>query len=111
MEEHYHRIVSFLKSHSNLWRIIGFELGFFPNELDTISSNPVLIFQSSPTTSFLGKMIEHWLQWAPGDGRGSKNFATFEDLQAALLKVDGFAAKAYDLKGALSGEVPLKNTL
>lgn len=46
-------------------------------------------------------MVEHWLQWAPGDGRGSKNFATFEDLQAALLRVDGFAAKAYDLEDAL----------
>ena len=52
-------------------------------------------------SGYLGEMLGKWLQWAPGDGRGSKNFATFEELQAALLKVSDTAASAYDLGSAL----------
>ena len=33
-------------------------------------------------------MITQWLQWAPGDGRGSTSVATKELLRAALLQVN-----------------------
>ena len=41
-------------------------------------------------------MLEEWLQWAPGDHRGSKNFATFEALQLALSE-SGLGAAASKL--------------
>lgn len=41
-------------------------------------------------------MLAKWLQWAPGDGRGSKNFATYEALYLALNST-GLGATAYEL--------------
>ena len=41
-----------------------------------------------PPKSWLGQMLSQWLQWAPGDGRGSTGFATKESLRAALLKAN-----------------------
>ena len=38
--------------------------------------------------SFLSEMLSQWLQWAPGDGRGSTGFATRESLRAALLRAN-----------------------
>jgi hypothetical protein len=38
--------------------------------------------------SYLGAMLSQWLQWAPGDGRGSTGFATRESLHAALLRAN-----------------------
>ena len=74
-------------------------LGFFPNELDVIQSNPFLLTQGPPS-SYLGEMLTKWLQWAPAVGRGNRNFATFEDLRAALLRVLG--SVAHDLGPAIS---------
>ncbi len=34
--------------------------------------------------NYIFDVIEFWLQWAPGDGRGSEDVATLEALQAAL---------------------------
>jgi hypothetical protein len=38
--------------------------------------------------SFLVEMLSQWLQWAPGDGRGSAGFATRGSLRTALLKAN-----------------------
>ena len=38
--------------------------------------------------SWLGQMLTQWLEWAPGDGRGSTGFATKETLHVALLKAN-----------------------
>ena len=35
--------------------------------------------------SWLREMLTQWLEWAPGDGRGSTGYATKEALHAALL--------------------------
>jgi hypothetical protein len=55
--------------------------------MDNIQSNLVLLTQSPPN-SFLIELLSQWLQWAPGDGRGSTGFATRESLRAALLKAN-----------------------
>lgn len=68
--------------------------------MNIIENNPIILSRNPPV-SFLDKLIELWLQWAPGDGRRNENFATFEDLFEALLRVDGIAAKAYDLERAI----------
>ena len=66
------------------WRDIGRALGFKQGEMDNIQSDPMLLTQSAPK-SFLRELLSQWLQWAPGDKRGSVSFATKESLRAALL--------------------------
>lgn len=60
------------------------QLGFLPNELDVIERKPLLI--PDGPNSWLDAMLTEWLQWAPGDGRESTNFATLESLSEALNK-------------------------
>ena len=55
--------------------------------MNNIQSNPMLMLQSPPA-SWLSEMLSKWLQWGPGDGRGSPGFATKEMLCAALLKAN-----------------------
>ena len=80
-------IRSGLEEHAAKWRAIGGALGFSEGELDNIQADLTLITQSPPM-SYLKKMVSQWLQWAPGDGRGSTDYATKESLTDALLKVN-----------------------
>ena len=54
--------------------------------MDIIQNSPMLMMQAPQ--SWLRKMLSQWLQWAPGDGRGSTGFATKESLRAALLSIN-----------------------
>ena len=77
-----------------MWREIGTELHFTQGELNNIQTN-VLLSTGSPT-SWLGAMLTQWLEWAPGDIRGSNDFATLETLRNALRQAN-LGAAAYDL--------------
>ena len=46
---------------------------------------------------YLNELLTQWLEWAPGDGRGSQGFATFEGLQDALRRAE-LGATAHDLQ-------------
>ena len=83
-----------LKQRAFKWREIGLHLGFSPGELSNIEGRLALI-QGAPV-SFLEALLEEWIQWAPGDDRGSTGFATMDSLKTALSKA-GFGAAAYDL--------------
>ena len=61
-------------------------LGFKEGEMENIDHCPTLMV--SAPKSWLREMLTQWLQWAPGDGRGSTGFATKETLRAALLKAN-----------------------
>ena len=50
-------------------------------------------------------MLEEWIQWAPGDRRGSKSFATIRSLKKALSEA-GLGAAAHDFNIAMDEEVP-----
>ena len=93
-EEHHLHIFKQLRKHSSDWANIGLYLGFLPSEIRNIQASPLLLFNGSD--GWLSTLIEKWLQWAPGDSRGSKNFATLENLKSALLKA-GFGATAHNL--------------
>ena len=80
--------------HAVKWREIGVHLGFFGRELDNIQAKPLLL--SAAPDSWLREMLSIWLEWSPGDGRGSANFATLEDLKRALSDA-GLGATAHDL--------------
>ena len=47
----------------------------------------MLFIQGAPR-SYLRRMLSQWLQWGPGDGRGSAEFANKEALIAALFSID-----------------------
>ena len=68
------------------WRDIGTNLGFLSNELDINEGNPTLP-QGAPK-SWLRAMLEEWLEWAPGDKRGSKSYATLHSLKSALREAN-----------------------
>ena len=68
--------------HAAKWREIGGKLRFTEGELDNIQANGHLL-TGSPG-SWFSAMLSQWLQWAPGDARGSTNFATLEALKDAL---------------------------
>ena len=94
-KDHHRTLFTQLREHAAKWRIIGTHLGFHQGELDNIQSNPMLLTQGPPL-SYLSELLSTWLQWAPGDGRGSKDFATLEALKDAVSQA-GFGRTALDL--------------
>ena len=73
-----------LKEHAIKWKDIGTDLGFRPGELNNIQGAPN--HQNTAPQSFLRAMLSEWLEWAPGDGRGSDQYATLEALKDAVSK-------------------------
>ncbi len=69
--------------YAHRWEDIGRYMGFTQSELKNIRSKPMLLMDAP--NSWLAEMLSEWLQWCPGDGRGSNMLATREGLHAALL--------------------------
>lgn len=82
----YNEIYKKLEPHAHEWRKIGRELGFTSSEMDIIEHTTRLHFNAPK--SYLEELLRKWLQWAPGDGRGSTGFATKESLIAALQRAN-----------------------
>ena len=97
-EEHHSVLLKQLTKHSSDWKEIGIHLGFNQAELSNIQDRPLLL--SKAPTTWLSAMLVEWLQWAPGDSRGSTSFATLEGLKAALRE-GGLGATAYDLSAQI----------
>ena len=92
------KICNELEDYAAKWREIGGALGFSEGELNNIQANQMLLTQFPPM-SYLKEMVSQWLQWAPGDGRGSTSRATKESLVAALLAVNlGQLTEIVDLR-------------
>ena len=43
---------------------------------------------ASAPNSYLEEMLTQWLEWTPGDERGSTGFATKKALRVALLRAN-----------------------
>ena len=71
-----------LKPYAYKWREIARGLRFTPAELENITANPS--HSTAAPGSYLSAMLSDWLEWAPGDARGSINCATMEDLRSAV---------------------------
>ena len=84
-----------LSKYADHWRAIGANLQFTQSELNKIG-NATYLFKQRSSSDLLSTMLSQWLQWAPGDARGSTNFATLEALIDALRKVN-LDAVAHDL--------------
>ena len=81
----YIAIYSVLEFYAAKWRDIGKALGFSKGEISKIQSDPKI--KQTPQ-SFLGELLTRWLQWAPGDERGSRAFPMKEDLHTALMEIN-----------------------
>lgn len=84
-----------LSQFSYRWRTIGEGLGFNSAELSTIEATPSL-FHGGPT-AYMSEMLSKWYQWAPGDARGSKNYATVDSLAMSVDKA-GLGVTANELR-------------
>ena len=78
------RLIEQLGIHAQEWNEIGTYLGFHQPELRLIENSPDHL-TGAPVT-WLSAMLEAWLQWEPGDKRGSKERASLESLKKAVDK-------------------------
>ena len=93
-KEHHAQLFEQLSRCAAKWRIIGIYLGFHDDELHIIAAMPSLFHEG--TGGYLREMLSNFLEWAPGDQRGSKQYATLEALKTAVDKA-GLGATAADL--------------
>ena len=93
-QHHLQSLLQQLAEHIAKWKEIGFKLGFTDGELSTIQASPSL--QTDGPKGYLRELLCQWFQWAPGDGRGSADFATLEGLKHALRQAN-LGATAHDL--------------
>ena len=92
---HHTALLDQLENQAARWRDIGAKLNFRQGELDNIQAYPVSTLDAPK--SYLSRLLSQWLEWAPGDGRGSEGFATLERLKDALRQTN-LGATAHDLK-------------
>ena len=92
--DHHTTLISQLGEHAAKWKVIGTYLGFRQGELEIIEGSPLLLTQAP--LSYLNKLLSTWYRWAPGDGRGSKDFATLEALKDAVSQA-GLGKVAHEL--------------
>ena len=76
------------------WEKIAIGLRFKADEIRRIKCDPMNIAGGSEAC--LGAVLADWLQWIPGDARGSKKKATLEALKTAVSKA-GFGVIAKKL--------------
>ena len=88
---HLSNIIRQLRDHASQWKKIGRRLGFREGELNNIGAGP-----DETPEDLLCTMLSVWLQWAPGDGRGSTEHATLSALKSALNNA-GFGRTAEQL--------------
>ena len=93
-DNHHSVLLKQLWKHAAAWRGIGTFLGFNQGELENIQARPFLL--NKAPVSWLSAMLAEWLQWAPGDSRGSTSFARLDGLKSALNQA-GLSATAHDL--------------
>ena len=88
-----------LNPHACKWREIGTHLGFRQGELDNIEHKPLLLNEGPK--AWLREMLREWLEWAPGDSRGSSSSASIECLKCALDK-SGLAQTALEVESCFT---------
>ena len=98
-ESHLPKLLCKLNNHANKWRDIGMHLGFCQGELDNIERKPLLLNEGPK--AWLREMLREWLEWAPGDSRGSSSCASIDSLKCALDK-SGLAQTALAIESCLT---------
>ena len=83
-KSHLSWLVQELSEHSASWMQIGAGLGFTHSELSIVRNT----HPGSDPKDCLRQMLSQWLEWAPGDSRGSTMSANLERLQIVLVSVN-----------------------
>lgn len=83
-EQEVSKLIEKLKPYAHKWRDIAQGLGFTSPELKNIESSVHLVMGGPG--GYLVTMLEEWQQWAPGDARGSSDYATLDSLKSAVNK-------------------------
>ena len=86
--DHHKSLLEQLSRCAAKWREIGTNLGFKQGELDNIECIPAHSVSTNAPNRNLCEMQTQWLEWAPGDARGSEDIATLEGLKRALFKLN-----------------------
>ena len=81
---HLDPLLTQLSDHAAKWRDFGTYLRFRPGELKKIESQPLLL--ADAPQSWLRTLLEQWLEWTPGDKRGSTQCPTLKALKIAVDK-------------------------
>ena len=68
------------------WRKIAEGLRFHNYEIENIGSDLTKLVGSPG--SYMDAVLSEWLNWGPGDKRGTKDLATLEALKEALNRAD-----------------------
>lgn len=85
-----------LGPYAHKWKEIAQALRFTPAEIQNIEATPRLL-HGAPS-SWLREMLFNWIQWTPGNVRGSRDYATIESLRKALRsRLVGLGNVAQDL--------------
>ena len=85
-----------LSNCADQWRKIGIYLKFTQIELNILEVKNTYKYRVPDSSTLLNKMLQQWLQWCPGDSRGSNNYPCLEDLKDAL-RLAGFRETADNL--------------
>ena len=93
-KRHTHSLNFQLSNCAAKWREIGTHLGFQHEELDNIQAKPLQL--NVAPQSWLSELLSHWMEWAPGDSRGSEKYANLDDLKTAVSR-SGFGVIAAEL--------------
>lgn len=81
-----------MRLHAYAWRDIANSLGFTAAEVRNIETSLHLVVGGP--SGYVSHMMEKWQQWAPGDARGSQDYATLHSLCSAVDKAGlGMLAK------------------
>lgn len=91
---HYGTLHEQLTPCADRWEKIAIGLRFTSDEIRNIKYS--LMNVADGPTACLGAVLADWIQWAPGDARGSIDRATLEALKTAISKA-GFGVIANEL--------------
>ena len=93
-DSHYGCLCEQLRPCAASWEDIAKYLGFKAHEVANIRADPLK--QVNAPGAFMDSTVDRWSHWAPGDSRGSKDYATLEALITAVDRA-GFAVIAQKL--------------
>ena len=92
---YYGRLCEQLQPCAAKWEDIAKFLGFKDYEIANIKADPTKLIGAPG--SYMDEVISQWSHWAPGDARGSRDYATLEQLKVAVDKA-GFHDIAAELR-------------
>ena len=89
---HYGTLCEQLRQCAASWKKVAEGLRFHKYEISNIAADPMKIAEGAPE-SYMDAVISGWLDWGPGDVRGSEDVATLEALRVAVIRA-GFVKVA-----------------